>query len=213
MSNKLLMIAVVLAVMVSMTGVALAHQLNGEKYLNESLDDLYGTGHWVQITDYTFDAGPYTVVSIIRDQFSGYPNPIGYYNATTGTLTELFANDTITTSITFSPGTSFGLYTNTSNDTAGYYTFYTQQSKNPDGLNHTKIFRVDTDNDNSMDAFVIGFEDLYGGGDHDFQDVVVQLKGEGLNSVSVPEFPTIAMPIAAVIGLVFFFQHRNKKDE
>ncbi len=32
-------------------------------------------------------------------------------------------------------------------------------------------------------------------------------------SVNIPEFPTIALPIAAVIGLVFFFQHKKKKEE
>jgi hypothetical protein len=30
---------------------------------------------------------------------------------------------------------------------------------------------------------------------------------------TVPEFPTIALPIAAVIGLVFFFQHRKRKEK
>lgn len=29
----------------------------------------------------------------------------------------------------------------------------------------------------------------------------------------IPEFPTVALPIAAVIGLVFFFQHKKKKEE
>lgn len=29
----------------------------------------------------------------------------------------------------------------------------------------------------------------------------------------IPEFATIALPIAAVLGLVFFFQHRKKKEE
>ncbi|MDP2841560.1 MAG: PEF-CTERM sorting domain-containing protein [Candidatus Methanoperedens sp.] len=29
----------------------------------------------------------------------------------------------------------------------------------------------------------------------------------------MPEFSTIAIPIAAVLGLVFFFQHRKKKEE
>lgn len=32
-------------------------------------------------------------------------------------------------------------------------------------------------------------------------------------SIPIPEFPTVALPIAAVIGLVFFFQHRKKKEE
>jgi hypothetical protein len=31
--------------------------------------------------------------------------------------------------------------------------------------------------------------------------------------VPIPEFSTIALPIAAVIGLVFFFQHKKKKEE
>jgi len=29
----------------------------------------------------------------------------------------------------------------------------------------------------------------------------------------IPEFPTVALPIAAVIGLVFFFQHKKKKEQ
>jgi len=32
-------------------------------------------------------------------------------------------------------------------------------------------------------------------------------------STQIPEFPTIALPIAAVIGLVFLFQHRRNKGE
>lgn len=31
--------------------------------------------------------------------------------------------------------------------------------------------------------------------------------------ITVPEFATVAMPIAAVLGLVFFFQQRKKKEE
>lgn len=30
---------------------------------------------------------------------------------------------------------------------------------------------------------------------------------------SIPEFPTVALPVAALIGLVFFFQQRKKKEE
>lgn len=29
----------------------------------------------------------------------------------------------------------------------------------------------------------------------------------------IPEFPTVALPIAAVIGLIFFFQHKKRKEE
>jgi hypothetical protein len=30
---------------------------------------------------------------------------------------------------------------------------------------------------------------------------------------TIPEFPTVALPIAAVIGLVFFFQYRKRTEE
>ncbi len=32
-------------------------------------------------------------------------------------------------------------------------------------------------------------------------------------NVPIPEFSTVAIPIAAVLGLVFFFQHRKRKEE
>ena len=32
-------------------------------------------------------------------------------------------------------------------------------------------------------------------------------------SVTVPEFATIAMPVAAILGLLFFFNHRKRKKE
>jgi hypothetical protein len=30
---------------------------------------------------------------------------------------------------------------------------------------------------------------------------------------TIPEFPAVALPVAGIIGLVFFFQHRKKKEE
>jgi hypothetical protein len=35
----------------------------------------------------------------------------------------------------------------------------------------------------------------------------------GAHVTAIPEFPTVALPVAAVIGLVFFFQHRKRKEE
>lgn len=33
------------------------------------------------------------------------------------------------------------------------------------------------------------------------------------NTINVPEFPTVALPVAAVIGLVFLFQQKKRKQE
>lgn len=35
----------------------------------------------------------------------------------------------------------------------------------------------------------------------------------GCQTTNIPEFPTVALPIAAVIGIVLIFQHRKKKEE
>lgn len=32
-------------------------------------------------------------------------------------------------------------------------------------------------------------------------------------NINIPEFPTVALPIGAVIGLVFYFQHRKNRKE
>ncbi len=32
-------------------------------------------------------------------------------------------------------------------------------------------------------------------------------------TTEIPEFPTVALPIAGVIGLLFFFQHKKRKEE
>lgn len=40
---------------------------------------------------------------------------------------------------------------------------------------------------------------------------VLQDFGAASNGFNIPEFPTVALPVAAVIGLVFFFQQRKEK--
>jgi hypothetical protein len=44
-------------------------------------------------------------------------------------------------------------------------------------------------------------------------DAVQSFKVYAPVNVSIPEFSTIAMPIVAVIGLLFFFQHKKKNEE
>ncbi len=42
---------------------------------------------------------------------------------------------------------------------------------------------------------------------------VVSLRVDVPVDIPIPEFSTVAIPVAAVLGLVFFFQHRKKKEE
>jgi hypothetical protein len=47
----------------------------------------------------------------------------------------------------------------------------------------------------------------------DSQDTKLKISHGCTGGQNIPEFPTVALPIAAVIGLVFFFQHKKKKEE
>jgi hypothetical protein len=99
-------------------------------------------------------------------------------------------------------------------------TYKTEKSKNPDNNKHARVFNVTKVKVKSWTGSVsyipvstptwaIGFEDL-SLGDADYQDVVLELRGADLGTI--PEFPTVALPIAAVIGMVFLFQNRKNKE-
>ena len=57
------------------------------------------------------------------------------------------------------------------------FTYYTgPPENNPDGALHVRFF----DTSDTSDGFYtigVGFEDLYGGGDEDYQDIFFQAKG------------------------------------
>lgn len=197
--NKLVLLLSIFLIIGSTTAAA------AEPSLSDILNTTYGVGHWVEINQYIFNDGGSQVVTLIRAEYSSYANPTGWYDATTGVETLLLASDAVGGTANFQPNVNFGMYTND----GGSNTFYTEMSKNADGLQHARIFMVDTNNDNTKDGFAIAFEDTLGGGDNDFNDVVIQLTGNGLTAI--PEFPTVALPIAAILGLAFIFQRR--KDE
>lgn len=52
-----------------------------------------------------------------------------------------------------------------------------------------------------------------GVGADDSNEAVVFVPPSHDATSQIPEFPTIALPVAAIIGLVFFFQFRRKKEE
>ena len=67
-------------------------------------------------------------------------------------------------------GTNFGFYLSNGTDT-----FYSHQSLNGDGFDHSKIYNVQGSNAGELfgSSVVVAFEDLNGGGDQDFDDLVV----------------------------------------
>lgn len=111
----------------------------------------------------------------ITGEYAGYAmqNRFGYYNIdpVTGakTLHQIFAGpDTLGAerNFTVNPGETAGFYFSTPEG----YTYYTQKSSNPDNVEHLRVYQND-----SLRKITVGCEDLIGGGDKDYQDMIVTI--------------------------------------
>ena len=85
------------------------------------------------------------------------------------------------------------------------YTFYTDSSRNMDGFDHSDILFANG-------KATIGVEDLYGGGDRDFNDVVFSVSNVSSTRpiAAVPEPATWAMMISG-FGAVGAGLRRNRR--
>ena len=207
-ANKIFSLSV-LVLCIAVFGLVSA--ASAEDSIDEIMDAHYGAGNWTEnaITEITFVPQSYTVVTIVVDEHqAGYGDATGWYSVANGSLHQLFSAPTKGQSTTFNPGEEFGLYINSEDGT-----FYSQQSRNPDGEKHARVFTVTAGA--KKGAYVVAFEDLnstkWKDGEPDYNDVVVELTGEGLELI--PEFTTIAIPVAAILGLVLFYSHRKRKEE
>jgi hypothetical protein len=77
-----------------------------------------------------------------------------------------------------------------------YYTYYSGgASNNPDGVNHVQLWQV-ADGRYTMR---VGFEDLYGGGDKDYNDLMFEVSG--VTHMVTPEPVTIVLLGSGLVGL------------
>jgi prepilin-type N-terminal cleavage/methylation domain-containing protein len=123
----------------------------------------------------TFSYFSSTVTAKIAGEYAGYASRInvGYYTVDplTGqkTLHQIFSGPDATgaqNSFTVAPGQVVGFYFTTPQG-AGY-TYYSQIGSNPDGKEHIKVYQNE-----GVRTITLGLEDLYGGGDGDFQDMII----------------------------------------
>ena len=205
-ANKIFSLSV-LVLCIAVFGLVSA--ASAEPSIKEIMDTHYGAGNWTEnaITNITFVPQSYTVVTIVVDDHqANYTDATGWY--ANDSLHQLFSAPTKGQSTTFNPGEEFGLYINSTDGR-----FYSQQSQNPDGEKHARVFTVTAGA--KKGAYVVAFEDLnstkWKDGEPDYNDVVVELTGEGLELI--PEFTTIAIPVAAILGLVLFYNYRKRKEE
>jgi hypothetical protein len=79
--------------------------------------------------------------------------------------------------------------------------FYSQRSQNADGITHVFASAYGGGDDGIPAGMYVGFEDLFGGGDQDYDDLKFVFTNVGGGEVGVPEPATWAMLIAG-FGLV-----------
>lgn len=79
--------------------------------------------------------------------------------------------------------------------------FYSQRSLNADGITHVFASAYAGGDDGIPAGIYVGFEDIYGGGDLDYDDLKFVFTNVGGGEVGVPEPATWAMLIAG-FGLV-----------
>jgi hypothetical protein len=85
----------------------------------------------------------------------------------------------------------------TSPPEGGSHTYYSDPtSANPDGLNHVIVTPI------GPDAYKVecGFEDIFNQGDKDFDDIILTVRL--VQPIATPEFPTIALPTALIVGML-----------
>jgi len=144
-----------------------------------SLEDILNNLGFTNIAELTVDifpAGRYEV--ILYAEFAGYheTNELSFYPVNTSSFSILFSGPEgnsgyITPPINkiFSSSGVFGIsmYVN-----AEDHRYYTETWRNPDCQNHSKTY-VNLDDPN---MYIIGFENLYGLGDRDYNDMVFSLR-------------------------------------
>ena len=140
---------------------------------------------------------------------AGYSSDIHFFVAVAGSSTFLFNNHAGDPTNTIRIGDLvagdeliFGIYV-TNRRTGEVNLFFSGDgSRNADGLVHAKVVAL------GNGKFQLGFEDLYGGGDFDYDDVVFEVSGAIVN----PEPVTMVLLGSGLFGLGAAARRRRKGE-
>ena len=114
---------------------------------------------------------------------------------------------------TYEDGTQLNLFLIANGANGGTNTYYTDMGLNADGIDHFVMLATPEN-----PYLLIGTEDLYGGGDEDYNDIVVALEvGVATTRVLMAKAAPLPGPIAALLGPVLFgvllaAKRRRRKD-
>ncbi len=106
-----------------------------------------------------------------------------------------------------SAGTTLDFFLIADGASGGHKVYTADASTNPDGINHVISFAYAEPGSSYL---IIGFEDLYGGGDRDFNDLLfaVDIGAANVAALTATPEPGSLLLIATLTGMVFWTKRR-----
>lgn len=143
--------------------------------------------------------------------FPNASSAVTTYNPTSGPVTRsanepLLPGDFVDLG-TFAAGTKLDFFLIANGANGGTGTFSTDQSVNPDGINHVVTFAAIT-----ATHLIIGFEDLMGGGDRDFNDLLfaVDIGSVNIAALTASPEPALWLTLGSFVVGGLWIQRRQK---
>jgi hypothetical protein len=210
MRRKASVLAVAICLLIAGTGTAFAKS-DLTDFLNNIEEDghqHYYQNHYSELTastDFSFNPTDNQIDIIAKDEANSNDlNIIGWCPVTdTDDKNGLFAGKvSVGHTAQFSPNGVFELYLQPQLLQPDKV-WYTTTSQNTDSKKHVRVFQIDS---SLGGGYFLGFEDGNQNGAWDYQDLVIKLSN---TQVNVPEFPKIALPIGAMLGLLFMIGHKR----
>jgi len=177
--------------------------ISNVNFFHGLLDSTYGPGNYVRIDDdldHLWNSSNATATYV--DETDGFVPDFGYFAGAAGDtfhplLLDIDQPGPVPASVPV-PDLSplrWGLRVETSLDQF-LYNLNSNPADNGDSLDHMVTFRIT--GGPSTGNYVVGWESLFGGGDRDFTDVVIELAGVQL---AVPEPGTCTLVVIGLAGL------------
>ncbi len=189
----------------------------GEPNLYTIMNNTYGAGNWTQIDStavgYQFGTNAGQTLQVdFSSRFAADTGTFGVFtNQTTWNPLISFVGSTATPpSVLITPSMQSSSLGGTftygyRNDTTGDL-YSSDQSKNADGIAHLIWFQIN----NMSDTWVMAWEDEFGGGDHDYQDAILQTYWHVVPT-PVPEPATLGLFSLVCLGTALVTRRRNRR--
>ncbi len=148
--------------------------------------------------------------------FPDASSSIGLYGSGTGirSASEPLLPGDFVNAGTFNAGTKLDFFLIANGANGGTTTFSTAGTANPDGLTHVASFTPSVWGVANSPYLFISYEDLLGGGDKDYNDVIIAIDIGAANMralLATPE-PATWLTLGSLVGLVIWARGRQQRE-